>query len=159
MSDIEKDGKLWILNNFYGFNSIPPDGDYEAFIKAVLICANGDGVLAPEERDWVVGRAAAFRNAGYEVAKTYAGKEDILDVLANAPTLNKGARMIIYVAIQACAADGEYHPDEQATVHKMAKHLGIEEDVVNQIEKMCFEEATMRERRISLLFPEGTPFS
>ncbi|MGB3512897.1 MAG: hypothetical protein WBA93_27525 [Microcoleaceae cyanobacterium] len=45
MSDIEQDGKLWMMNQLYGFKAIPLDEDYETFIKAVLICAKGDGVL------------------------------------------------------------------------------------------------------------------
>ncbi|AOY82747.1 MAG: hypothetical protein F6K10_11190 [Moorea sp. SIO2B7] len=44
--------------------TIPAIEDYEALMKAVLICTKGDGVLAAEERDWVVGRAAAYHNPG-----------------------------------------------------------------------------------------------
>ncbi|NEO32149.1 MAG: hypothetical protein F6K36_17290 [Symploca sp. SIO3C6] len=158
MSNLEQDGKLWILNQFYGVTTTPPEEDYEAFIKAVLICAKADGVLEPEERNWVVGRTAVFGNSGYELAKTYPANEDLLEVLANAPVTNKHARRIIlYVAIQACSADRAYHEDERTAVHKMAKYLGIEEDVVNQIEQLCIEEAKLREQRISVLFPEGIP--
>ena len=129
-------------------------------LKAVLICAKGDGVLAPEERNWVAGRAACYHHdSEYELAKTYQADEDLLSVLAQAPTLNKsGRRAVIYIAIQACAADGEYHPDERASVHKLAKYLGIEEDVVNQIEEICVEEAKAREKRKAVLFPEGVPY-
>ncbi|AOX04063.1 hypothetical protein BJP34_01130 [Moorena producens PAL-8-15-08-1] len=159
MSDMDQDGKLWIMKEVYGAKTLPKTESYETFIKSALICAKGDGVLTPEERDWVVGRAAAFRNSGYELAKTYPADEDLLDVLANSSTLNKsGRRMIIYVAIQACAADGEFHPDERAKVHKMAQSLGIEEDVINEIEQFCMEEAKMREKRIALIFPEGVPW-
>ena len=159
MSNIEQDGALWMLKDMYGFQNLPPDGDYKAFIKAVLICAKGDGVLASEERNWVVGRAAAYRNTGYEIAKTYEANEDLLDVLGKAPTLDKGARrMILYVAIQACAADGEYHAEEKAEVQKLAKYIGVEEDVLAQIEQQCVEELKMREQRIAILFPDGVPY-
>ncbi|NER33755.1 MAG: hypothetical protein F6J93_06815 [Oscillatoria sp. SIO1A7] len=159
MSDMEQDGALWMLKDVYGFKNLPPDGDYKAFIKAVLICAKGDGVLAQEERDWVVGRAAAYRNTGYELAKTYEANEDLLYVLSQAPMLDKGARrMILYVAIQACAADGEYHAEEKAEVQKLAKYLGVAEGVLNQIEQQCVEELKMREQRIAILFPEGVPY-
>ena len=160
MSDMDGDGRQWLMKNLYGMKTIPPAQDYNAFVKAVLICAKGDGLLAPEERNWVVGRAACYyTNSEYEVAKNYPADEDLLEVLAQAPTLNQsGRRIIIYVAIQACAADGEYHPDEQASVRKMAKYLGIEEDVVTQIEEYCMEEAKMREKRIGLMFTEGIPY-
>jgi len=160
MSDIERDGNLWILNNLYGIKTFPPGGEYKNLAKAVLICAKGDGVLAPEERNWLVGRAACYGDRdAYEFAKTYQADEDLLEVLAQDPILDKNLRrIIIYVAIQTCAADGEYHPDERAQIHKMAKYIGIEEDVVNQIEEFCLEEAKMREKRIALMFPEGIPF-
>ncbi|NEP52239.1 MAG: hypothetical protein F6K65_26950 [Moorea sp. SIO3C2] len=160
MSDMDRDGRLWLMKDLYGMKTVPPAQDYNAFVKAVLICAKGDGVLTPEERNWVVGRAACYyTNNEYEVAKNYPADEDLLEVLAQAPTLNQsGRRVIIYVAIQACAADGEYHPDERASVQKMAKYLGIEEDVVNQIEEYCIEEAKMREKRIALMFTEGIPY-
>lgn len=159
MSEIDLDSQMWTMKELYGIKSIPPAEDYETFIKAALICAKADGVLAPEERNWVVGRAATLRNPGYELAKTYPADEDLLDVVAKSSTVNKsGRRMLIYVAIQACAADGEYHPDEQAKVHKMAKALGIEEDVVNQIEELCVSEAKIREQRIGLIFPDGVPY-
>lgn len=160
MSDMDKDGRLWLMKELYGMKTVPTHEDYNAFVKAVLICAKGDGVLTPEERNWVVGRAASYyTNAEYEVAKNYPADEDLIEVLAQAPTLNEsGRRAIIYVAIQACAADREYHPDEQAKVRQMAKYLGIEEDVVNQIEEICISEAKMREKRIAVMFPEGIPY-
>ncbi|NES83094.1 MAG: hypothetical protein F6K10_17735 [Moorea sp. SIO2B7] len=160
MSDKDLDGRLWLYNELYGIKTIPPEQDYNALVKAVLICAKGDGVLTPEERNWVVGRSACYHsNTEYGMAKDYPADDDLLEVLAQAPTLDKnGRRAIIYAAIKACAADAEYHPDEQASVHKMAKYLGIEEDVVNQIEEICMSEAKMREKRIAVMFPEGIPY-
>lgn len=159
MSDMDGDGKLWIMNQLYGFKSIPPDENYEAFIKAVLICAKADGVLAPEERNWVVGRAASFRTPVYELAKTYSADEDLLDVLNKASTLEKnGRRAIIYTAILACSADGEFHPDEREKVYTMAEKLGVKKEIVDSLEQLCAEEAQVREKRIGLLFPNGTPY-
>lgn len=157
---MDRDGRLWLYKNLYGMNAIPPDENHYAFVKAVLICAKGDGVLAPEERDWVVGRTACYHsNTEYEMAKTYSADEDLLQVLGNAATLNKsGRRAIIYIAIQACSADREYHAEERAEVRKMAKYLGIEEEAVSQIEEICMEEAKMREKRIAVLFPDGIPY-
>lgn len=159
MADMDRDGILWLINELYGIKTIPPAGDYETFIKAALICAKGDGVLAPEERNWVVGRAAALRNPGYELAKNYQADEDLLEVISNSATVNNtGRRLIIYVAIQASAADGEYNEEERAKVQQMAKSLGVEENVVKQIEDICIEEAKMREKRIGVIFPDGVPY-
>lgn len=159
MSDMQEDARLWALKEVYGMKTIPPDGDYETVVKAVLICAKGDGVLAPEERNWLVGRAAAYRMSGYELAKTYQADEDLLEVLSQAATMDaSGRRLVIYLAFQACAADGDLHPDERAQINKMASYLGVSEDVVNQIEQFCIDEAEMREKRVSLMFPQGLPY-
>ena len=158
MFDVEQDARQWIMNELYGMKTIPANEDYEALIKAVLICTKGDGVLALEERNWVAGRAAAYHIPGYELAKTYEPNEDLLDVLRQTPTLGSSPRVIIYIAIQACAADGEYNSGEQAAVRKLAKYIGIEEDVVTQIEEFYMEEAKIREKRIVLMFPDGIPY-
>ena len=39
MSDMDRDGRLWMMKNLYGMKTIPPAQDYNAFVKAVLICA------------------------------------------------------------------------------------------------------------------------
>lgn len=159
MSNMDRDAQLWLIDELYGIQSIPSTDDYEAFIKAALICAKGDGVLAPEERQWIVGRAAALRNPGYELAKTYAGDEPLSDVLAQSSVVNSnGLRMLIYVAIQACSADGEYHKSERTKIHQMAKQIGVSEEVVNQIEQFCAQESRLRQERIDLIFPDGVPY-
>lgn len=159
MSDMNRDGQLWLLKELYGFEQIPPEGDYESFIKAVLVCAKGDGTLAPEERSWVAGRAAAMQNPGYELTRTYPADDKLLDIVGDSFVVNKnGRRMILYVALQACAADGELHPNERAQVQKLAQMLGVGDEVFAEIERQCVEEAKLREQRIRLLFPNGTPF-
>ena len=159
MSDIEQDSKLWLLNEFYGFKSLPPTKDHETIIKSVLICAKADGVLAPEERNWIAGRAAALNSSGYEQAKTYPVDEDILDVLSDGVTTNKsGRRTVIYLAIKTCSADGELHPDEMAKIYKIAEKLELAKEVVDSLKELCVEEAKVREKRIGLLFPDGAPY-
>ncbi|WP_019509198.1 hypothetical protein [Pleurocapsa sp. PCC 7319] len=39
----------------------------------------------------------------------------------------------------------------------MAAKLGIAEDVVQEIESICLEEAKLREKRLALMYPSGTP--
>ncbi|MEQ9669092.1 hypothetical protein [Coleofasciculus sp. G2-EDA-02] len=96
MSDRERDGLLWQYKNLYGMKTIPPAENHYAFVKAVLLCAKGDGVLALEERDWVVGRTACYHtDTEYELAKNYPADEELVEVLAQAPTLNKSGRRAI----------------------------------------------------------------
>jgi DNA-binding XRE family transcriptional regulator len=39
----------------------------------------------------------------------------------------------------------------------MAAKLGISQDTVEQIEKICIEEIKLREKRVKLMYPEGAP--
>ncbi|NER34882.1 MAG: hypothetical protein F6J93_12815 [Oscillatoria sp. SIO1A7] len=49
----------WAYKEFVDFDTIPPDSDVLAYTKALLICANGDGKLAPAEKNWGIGFTAA----------------------------------------------------------------------------------------------------
>ena len=154
MSSVEQDAILWIMDQLYGIKEVPPQQDYEAFTKAVLLCAKGDGTISSQERDWFAGRSAAYRNIkGYELAKIYGGDDDLDAILGNSANVSsrKGRLIIIYVAIQTCSADGEYHSGEQQKVHQMAAKLGIEESVVREIEQLCVEEAEIRNKRLAIL--------
>jgi hypothetical protein len=57
----------------------------------------------------------------------------------------------------ACSADGEYSDQERVTVTKMVAKLGISQDIVQQIEKICIEEIKLREKRVKLMYPEDSP--
>ena len=60
MSDIDLDRRRWVMKELFGMKTAPPEREFEVFTKAVLICAKGDGVLAPEERTWIAGLAACY---------------------------------------------------------------------------------------------------
>ncbi|MBW4570525.1 MAG: hypothetical protein KME31_21615 [Tolypothrix carrinoi HA7290-LM1] len=152
-------GLLWLLKEKYTFSKVPSPEAYDGYLKSVLICANGDGKLAPEERDWVVGFACAYgaSDSLVEELKSYEATEDIEKVISVAVESDGSRRYLVYEAIKACSADGEYSDPERATVAKMAAKLGISCDVVKQIEEICMEEAKLREKRLALMYPEGPP--
>jgi len=152
-------GMLWLFKEKANFGKIPSIEAFTSYMKSVLICANGDGKLAPEERDWVVGQTSAFGapDSLVEELKSYKADEDIEQVIALTPESNVSRRFLVYDAIKACSADGEYSDLERATVTKMAAKLGISQDVVKQIEEICIEEAKLREKRLELMYPEGAP--
>ncbi|MDY6805213.1 MAG: TerB family tellurite resistance protein [Cyanobacteriota bacterium] len=151
----------WYYQDTWGWASedIPPTEVHSTFLKAQLIAANGDGKLAPEERQWALGRAAAV---GYpeellQELEDYVADENIAEVISQTKTTNKSRKSVIYFAIKACAADGVYHDEEKEVVRQAATALGISEDVVEEIEKLCAEEELLKEKRIQLLFPDGSP--
>lgn len=56
-------------------------------------------------------------------------------------------------AIQVCAADGEYHAHEKAKIRQMVSILGIEEEIVEQLEQLQKKESLLRHKLINLLYP------
>jgi uncharacterized membrane protein YebE (DUF533 family) len=156
---INNDGIEWLFREKYSFGKLPSGEAYNGYLKSVLICANGDGTLAPEERAWVVGLASAFGapDSLVEELKSYKADEDIEKVIGDAPEATGSRRYLVYDAIKACSHDGEYNDLERATVIKMAAKLGISEDVVKQIEEICIAEAELRDKRLKLMYPEGAP--
>ncbi|MEM9272756.1 MAG: TerB family tellurite resistance protein [Cyanobacteria bacterium P01_F01_bin.143] len=152
----------WYYKELWGWqlDKICTGKERPAFLKSLMIAANGDGILAPEERAWVIGRAAAggAPDSLLKELESYAAKEDINEVVGSTLATNKSKRAVIYFAIKAAASDGEYHPDEQAAILKAATAMGISEDVVKQLEDLCAQEEKIKQERIALCFPDGDPF-
>jgi uncharacterized tellurite resistance protein B-like protein len=154
-----KEGLNWLFKEKYAFNEAPKFEGYSEYLKSLLICANGDGELTQAERDWVLGHAAAYgaSNSLIEELKSYKANEDIEQVVSQGNASGDYRFSLIYDAIKACSADGEYSGSEQATVKKMATKLGIAEDTVKEIESICQEEDKLRKKRIALMYPSETP--
>lgn len=152
-------GTLWLFKEQFGFSQLPLDIAYEAYFKSLLICANGDGTLADEERDWVIGYAYAYNcdTAIIEKLKDYKADEDIETVISGYPSASESRRFLIFDAIQACSADGEYSEKERAVVLKGAKKLNISEDEFKKIEEIYLETAKLREKRLAVMYPNGSP--
>jgi tellurite resistance protein len=154
-----KEGLHWLFNKKCGFKEIPGLPAFDSYLKAILICANGDNELTQAERDWVIGHGSAFNapDQVIEELKTYQADEDIDAVISRDTAANACRRYLVYDAIEACSADGEYSNRERETVTKMAAKLGVDAEIVKQIEEIYTQEAKLREKRLSLLFPTGTP--
>jgi len=154
-----KEGVYWIFAERCGLNDIPGSSSYDSYMKSLLICANGDNELTQAERDWIVGYASALGapDQVVEKLKTYPADEDIDSVISRDAAANASRRYLVYDAIRACSADGEYSSGERETVTKMAAKVGVDAEIVKQIEEICTEEAKLREKRLALLFPTGTP--
>ncbi|MDF2387759.1 hypothetical protein JMG10_40325 [Nostoc ellipsosporum NOK] len=152
-------GILWLFKERYGFKQLPSDLAYEAYLKALMICASGDGTLADEERDWVIGYACAYdcNPAIIEELKVYKADEDIETVISGDFAASDSRYFLIYDAIQACCADGEYSEKERAIVLKGAKKLGISEEEFQQIEEIYLETVQLHKKRLAVLFPKGAP--
>ena len=83
--------------------------------------------------------------------------DDIEKLVFSDPLAKKGRYVLVYEAIQASAADGEYNDGEKATIRKMAGKLGISEAKVQELENLYEEERAFRQKRIEIWHPEGIP--
>ncbi|NEQ98064.1 MAG: hypothetical protein F6K30_15325 [Cyanothece sp. SIO2G6] len=154
----------WIKTDRYGITKTLPPETSLIWYKALLLCANGDGELSQAERDWVIGHATTYHpemsESQIEELRAYSGTgttDDIEKLVFSDPLAKKGRYVLVYEAIQAAAADGEYSDGEKATIRKMAAKLGIDEAKIVELEGLFEEEKAMREKRIRIWHPEGIP--
>lgn len=160
--DYQRKGAMWVFNRIQGFTTFPNLEDTETVNKAILICAKGDGVIDPAERDWQIGFMSALGAPESLLQKldNYEANEDLAELLANASDRIKNLVQndIVYQAIKASAADGDYSPQEHEKICEMAKLLGVTSEVVEQLVELHKEEELLREKRIKLIFPNGSPY-
>ncbi|MGR9107574.1 MAG: TerB family tellurite resistance protein [Gammaproteobacteria bacterium] len=165
-TDYRRKGNLWVLNRILGFNTFPAsdnyDADWSAVAKAILICAKGDGVLAPAERDWQISFFSALGapEALLKEMETYEANDDLVKILENSSDHIKNLvqKDVVYQAIKASAADDEYSELENKKICKMAELLGVTSEEVGQLVDLHKEEEQLREKRIKLIFPNGSPY-
>lgn len=152
----------WINEEFYGFTQLVPQNVNSNYFKVLFIAANGDGTLSEKERNWILGFAAAqgFSQSIIDELQKCTGNDDLNDLLSTDSSLDPkyAGRALIRDAILAAGADGEYHDGERQTVLKLAKQLGVSEDVVSEIEKSVTQIKKLRLQEIELIFPEGKPY-
>ncbi len=154
-------GDRWFLNFDRGFEDKPSVLDYDSYWKSLLICANGDGTLTPEEREWVIGYCAASGGSDQllEVLRRYPAIDDIHVVMSKSTLIfNYGARCLLLDAIRASGSDGILSAGELKVIRRMASELNISPHAISKIEELYAEEQALRDKRINLLFPDGNPY-
>ncbi|MGR9108351.1 MAG: hypothetical protein ACU843_15635 [Gammaproteobacteria bacterium] len=153
----------WYYKELWGWDleSICEGPVRETFLKALMVCAAGDGELSEDERSWILGRAAAAGAPDelLESLRTYPADEDINEIVGRTLATNNSKRAVVYFAIKAAAADQEYGEQERAKVREIAASMDIPSTEVAQLEILVAEEAVQKLKRISLCFPDGSPFA
>ncbi|MQY03209.1 tellurite resistance TerB family protein [Actinomadura macrotermitis] len=154
--DTREKGALWLFKKDWSFDSKPSIDDFEAYAKALMICAKGDGVIAPAEREWIVGYFAAFgcTDGLAEKLEEYQAGDTLQDVLSGSQAANACSRGIIHDAVRACAADGVLHEDELASIRTMNRLFGHPDELVDQWVEFHRDEERMRARRAALVWPD-----
>ncbi len=133
----------------------------EAYIKALVVCASGDGELADDEREWILGFCASA-GGSYELLETLRtikpGDLDVAELMQSTERPGLFTHALIFHAIKASDADGVLDPREEMTIRAMASVLGVETEYVDSLIALHREEEAFIKRKMALLFPNGHPF-
>ena len=155
-------GAAWVARNYWGVDHFQlSQDDFSAWAKALLVCANADGNLAPEERDWVIGLGSAWGWSEdlLEELKNYPADEPIDEVIARSDAARAyGGVALIFCAIAASSADGELGETELQAIKRAARELGIDESVVDEALRIHNEEQGIIRQRIRLTYPPSAHF-
>ncbi len=134
----------------------------EGFAKAMLLCASGDGELAPSEREWILGFSA---NAGatdallQELRTLNPRTLDPFKLLQQTERPGLFVHALIYHAIKASDADGVLEPREVQTIRTMATLFQVPSAEVDGLFELHAEEKAFQERKMARLFPNGHPWA
>jgi tellurite resistance protein len=134
----------------------------EGFAKAMLLCASGDGELAPSEREWILGFSA---NAGatdallQELRTLDPRTLDPFKLLQQTERPGLFVHALIYHAIKASDADGVLEPREVQTIRTMAMLFQVPPAEVDGLFELHAEEKAFQERKMARLFPNGHPWA
>ena len=151
---------MWVLREEEGFTVQPRPSDLEVYMKALLICANGDGRITNEEREWVLGIASAMGAPDdlVEQLRGYKATDTLDSLLATGVETGHAPRSLIYNAIRACATDGELSKGELDAIDNAASDMQVPKPVLEELKDIVVQEAKLRERRLKLVFPKGIPY-
>jgi tellurite resistance protein len=159
------------LRNQLGATALPPAPNLaeqrkmlpllEGFAKAMMICAAGDGQLAPQELEWILGFVA---NSGgnYELLQELRDLDpatlDPMKLLAQTERPGLFVHALVYHAIVASDADGKLEPGEAQTIRAMAAILGVTSEQIDALFALQAEERAFQARKMTVLFPDGHPW-
>lgn len=133
----------------------------ERFAKAMIVCAAGDGQLAPEELEWVLGFCASAGASEALLAELRALDPRTLDPIALMQQTEQPdlvVRALVYHAIKASDADGVLEPREEQAIRAMAALLGLAADEIDALFALHHDEKALHLRKMQALFPHGHPW-
>ena len=133
----------------------------EGYVKALVICAAGDGELSDDERAWILGLCASA-GGSYELVEELRALDpadlDIAALMNMTEQPGLFTHILIFHAIKASDADGVFDPREEMTIRAMASVLGVDSEYVDKLIALHREEEAFQKRKMAMLFPNGHPY-
>lgn len=153
----------------YGIATSVPFEGFTNYATVLMAIAGADGELSKDEIQWFIdeqelsytdatecvkavdeiNRSGTWKNV--DIEKKLSAIQDTIDSMDGSENFVDLRHTLLYQAIKMCRADKDYHKDEQAAVSKAAQTLGIQPDVVANIESIAELEDTVERLRYSLL--------
>lgn len=133
----------------------------EGFAKSMIICAAGDGKLADEELDWILGFVAAAGGTDellQDLRTLDPASLDPIKLLEQTERPGLFLHALVYHAIKAADADDVLDPAEERMIRGMAMVLGVPPDHIEGLFELHREEKAFLRRKMALLFPNGHPW-
>jgi len=158
MADDNNDGHF--MEEVYGAAYEIPNEVMEVYGRILLTIAGGDGVVSVEEWHYFNGRAKTLGIPEFIVEKWKAEWEeaDLEKDVAQLREYMKGPVFaFLYDAIKIAAVDG-YADGEKRMLRRAAAACDVSEATVRHLENLVALEDAVRTLRVTLLFPEATPF-
>lgn len=128
-----------------------------AFLKALLVCVNGEGALADTERAWVIGFAAAAGapEALLDELGVYTASDSLEHVVAQSASIDHGRPALVYLAMLAARSDQSYSVGERRAVRHAAATLGVGEEELQALKRLAAAEARLRTERVAYCLSPG----
>lgn len=139
----------------WGFPQGVPEDQRVEYLKTIMACARGDGVLSPNEKSWGdrLWAACGAHPATIRALEAYDGNEDPVAILErNMPIAKTWGRVAIFDAIRAASADHDYADAERAAIRRVAQKLEIDDATVAAIEDVFRREQELKQHRIAVMF-------
>jgi len=152
-------GCTWSLLEHWDFSVETSQDALLDYFKALVVCCNADGNLTEEEREWCMGYCAATGGTEetLQALREYVGDEQVAVIIGRSRPHAATHRRLIYDAIRAASSDGHYNEAERSTIRRMAGEVGVTNGDVDAFEALYAEEQRLKDRRIGLVIPVGTP--
>eukprot|EP01062_Namystynia_karyoxenos_P009748 TRINITY_DN13450_c0_g2_i1.p2 TRINITY_DN13450_c0_g2~~TRINITY_DN13450_c0_g2_i1.p2 ORF type:complete len:253 (+),score=73.00 TRINITY_DN13450_c0_g2_i1:110-760(+) len=150
--------KQWFFRQRYGLSTVPTRGQMDNHCAALYAACAADG-LDPQEAAFCrgLGLLLGVPERTLDALERNNWNDSMLTRIIQAyvtgcrQNQNEWKKFLLYDAVEACWADGEYSAEEKAKVAKISELLGVPTDTVEKIEDVVGRSVAVREERVQLM--------
>jgi len=164
-----KTDRLAIVNAHYARESLGIDlnrmnnqtvREVTDYTQAMFAAVQGDGVLHPEEEDWILGHLVSFGvpdNVIEKMVTENSTMEEVAPIFKANPRLAATKRMLAHHCIEACLAKGHINDDEIAATKVLADAIGMPHSDIDTLVGLAREERALRKKKLEFIWDKEHP--